>query len=80
MFGIINSKQEFQSNMYPKLCNNPKFIGAPGIISEEGLFKLIKQHNDNKDKDNLFKWCDLYHKYKYEKYLDIIKQYIAKYE
>jgi hypothetical protein len=80
MFGTINSKQEFQSNTYPKLKNNPKFIGTPHIISEEALFKLIKQHYDNKNKEKLLEGCDAYQKYKYEKYLDIINQYINEYK
>jgi hypothetical protein len=80
MFGIINSKQEFDSNTYPTLCNNPKFIGISSIISEEKLFKLIKQHYDNENKEELLNTIEVYKKYKYEKYLDIIKHYISKYE
>lgn len=80
MFGIINSKQEFKSNTYPKLCNNLKFIGTPGIINEEELFKLIKQHYDNKNKELLLRDSKIYKEYEYKKYLDTINQYIIEYK
>ena len=80
MFGIINSNQGSQSNDWPKLKTGFRFVGVSVQTSEETLFILIKKHYDSKDKENLFEYCDVYHKYKYEKYLDIINKYIDEYK
>ena len=80
MLGSINSKQEFQSKTYPKLCNNFNFIGTPSILNEEALFILIKKHYDDKDIEQLLESCDLYEKYKYKKDLDTITKYRSEYQ
>ena len=83
MFGTINNKQNIINNNNKncgKLLNNPKFVAVPTKISEEVLFILIKKYYDNKDKEKLLECCDVYQKYKYEKYLDIIHQYIDEFK
>ena len=81
MFGKINNEQNvINADNYGKLMNNPKFIGTPGIITEEALFNLIKNYYNDKNKEKLLECCYVYQKYEYKKYLDIITQYISKYE
>ena len=80
MFGIINSKQDIQFNNCPKLKSDFRFVGVSVQINEESLFLLIKNQYDSKDKENLLKSCDIYQRYEYKKYLDIINKYIDEYK
>ena len=49
-------------------------------MSEDNLYALIQKYYDSKDKEQFYKSCDLYHKYKYKIYLDIINKYINEYK
>ena len=80
MFGKINNKQNIKSNIYPTLNTNPKFVASPSIIGEEDLYNLIKNCYNIKNKEKLFKNSELYHEYKYKKYLNIIKLYLDEYK
>ncbi len=81
MFGKINNEQNvINADNYGKLLNFPKFVAVSCQISEENLYNLIQNYYDNKDKNNLLKSCNIYQKYEYKKYLDIINQYIVEYE
>tara|TARA_B100000902_G_C26885772_1_gene704835 strand:+ start:430 stop:675 length:246 start_codon:yes stop_codon:yes gene_type:complete len=80
MFGKINSEQNvITCDNYGKLLNNPKFIAVSAKISEENLYNLIQNNYKNKNKNKLLMNCNLYLKYNYKEYLDIINQYILEY-
>ncbi len=81
MFGKINNEQNIiNAGNYGKLLNNPKFIGISNPISEEVLFKLIKQYYDNKNKELLLRASEVYQKHEYKKYLDTIIKYNNEYK
>ena len=75
MFAIINKKQHLEANNQAKLKDNSIFIGTPGILDEEKLYSIIKNSYENKNKEKLLQYCNIYYLYKYKKYLDIIEQY-----
>jgi hypothetical protein len=77
MFGKIKNEQNIQTNKnFGKLLNNPKFVAVSNKISEESLYNLIQNYFDKNDKEKLLKNCNLYLKYNYKKYIDLVNKYI----
>lgn len=77
MFGKINNEQNIQiSTNFGKLLNNPKFVAVSNKISEESLYNLIQNYFDKNDKEKLLENCNLYLKYNYKKYINLVNKYI----